>query len=113
MSGSMRILILGGTSFVGRSIAEDAISHQVAGTTVEVVRVPADTAPPLFPLVRPVWATQRRSAARARAAGMPATPLAVTAADVLAWDRGRGEPPLTRGFTPEQEAAVLAATGVP
>ena len=80
----------------------------VAGTSVEVVRVPAETAPPLFPLVRPVWATQQRSAARARAAGMPATPLPVTIADVLAWDRGRGEPPLGRGFTPEQEAAALA-----
>jgi 2'-hydroxyisoflavone reductase len=40
---------------------------------------------------------------------MPATPLAVTAADVLAWDRDRGLPPLTKGWTPEQEAAVLAA----
>lgn len=87
------------------------VCAQVAGTTVQVVRVPPETAPPLFPLVRPVWATQQRSAARARAAGMPATPLAVTAADVLAWDRGRGEPPLTRGFTPDEEAAVLAAAG--
>jgi 2'-hydroxyisoflavone reductase len=80
----------------------------VAGTSVEVVRVPAETAPALFPLIRPVWATQQRSAARARAAGMPATPLPVTIADVLAWDRARGEPPLERGFTPEQEAAALA-----
>jgi 2'-hydroxyisoflavone reductase len=39
---------------------------------------------------------------------MPATPLAVTAADVLAWDRARGEPPLEDGFTPEQEAALVA-----
>ena len=39
---------------------------------------------------------------------MPATPLAVTAADVLAWDRERGEPPLGHGFTPEQEQAILA-----
>jgi hypothetical protein len=39
---------------------------------------------------------------------MPATPLEVTAADVLAWDRQRGEPPLTGGFTPEQEQAILA-----
>ncbi len=39
---------------------------------------------------------------------MPATPLRQTAADVLAWDRDRGEPPLARGFTPEQERAVLA-----
>jgi 2'-hydroxyisoflavone reductase len=86
-----------------------AVCAQVAGTTVEIVRVPPETAPPFFPLVRPVWATQQRSAARARAAGMPATPLAVTAADVLAWDRARGEPPLTCGFSPAQEAAVLAA----
>ena len=41
---------------------------------------------------------------------MPATPLAVTAADVLAWDRERGEPPLAGGFSPEQERAVLALT---
>jgi len=39
---------------------------------------------------------------------MPATPLEVTIADVLAWDRARGEPPLEGGFTAEQEQAVLA-----
>jgi 2'-hydroxyisoflavone reductase len=81
---------------------------RVAGTQVSIVEVPPETAPGFFPLVRPDWATQQRSAARARAAGMPATPLEVTVADVLAWDRERGEPPLTRGFTPEQEQAVLA-----
>jgi 2'-hydroxyisoflavone reductase len=42
---------------------------------------------------------------------MPATPLPVTIADVLAWDRQRGQPPLGRGFTPEQEAEVLARFG--
>jgi nucleoside-diphosphate-sugar epimerase len=80
----------------------------VAGTRVQLVRVPEDSAPPFFPLIRPVWASQQRSAAKARAAGMPATALPVTVADVLAWDRERGEPPLDRGFTPEQEAEVLA-----
>ena len=82
---------------------------QVAGTEVQVVEVPAATAPPLFPLLRaePLWPTQRRSAARARAAGMPATPLAQTAADVLAWDRERGEPTIDRGFSDRQEAQVL------
>jgi len=84
------------------------ICAQVAGTAVEVVQVPPAPVPQFFPLVRPVWATQQRDAARARAAGMPATPLAVTVADVLAWDRERGEPPLTTGFTQEQEQAVLA-----
>jgi 2'-hydroxyisoflavone reductase len=81
----------------------------VAGTQVELIRVPEDSAPPFFPLIRPFWATQQRSAAKARAAGMPATPLPVTIADVLAWDRERGEPPLDRGFTPEQQAQVLAS----
>jgi 2'-hydroxyisoflavone reductase len=38
---------------------------------------------------------------------MPATPLAVTAADVLAWDRARGEPPLGHGLSPEDEERLL------
>ena len=86
---------------------------RVAGTEVEVVPVRADPVPPLFPLVRaePAWPGQQRSAARARAVGMPATPLAVTAADVLAWDRARGEPPLGRGLTPDEEAALLGQPG--
>jgi 2'-hydroxyisoflavone reductase len=81
----------------------------VAGTQVEVVPVPPEAAPAMFPLIRTNWPAQQRSPARARAAGMPATPLEVTTADVLAWDRQRGEPPLTGGFIPEQEQAVLAA----
>jgi nucleoside-diphosphate-sugar epimerase len=81
---------------------------RVAGTAVELVPVPPDLAPPMFPLVKTDWPAQQRSAARARAAGMPATPLEVTVADVLAWDTERGEPPLTRGFSPEAEQALLA-----
>jgi len=81
---------------------------RVAGTRVEIAQVPADGAPRFFPLVKTFWPSQQRSQARARAAGMPATPLEVTIADVLAWDRQRGEPPLTTGFTPEQERAILA-----
>jgi 2'-hydroxyisoflavone reductase len=80
---------------------------RVAGTEVEIVPVPPGEAP-RFPLVRDNWPGQQRSPARARAAGLPATPLEVTAADVLAWDRQRGEPPLDGGFSPEQEQAVLA-----
>jgi 2'-hydroxyisoflavone reductase len=79
----------------------------VAGTQLELVRVPPDSVPPFFPLIRPNWPTQQRSPARARAAGMPATSLAVTAADVLAWDRGRGEPPLSTGITPDEEEKLL------
>jgi len=80
---------------------------RASGTAVEIVPVPPETATPLFPLIRPNWASQQRDPARARAAGLPATPLEVTAADVLAWDRQRGEPPLERGFTPEQERALI------
>jgi nucleoside-diphosphate-sugar epimerase len=79
----------------------------VAGTQLELVGVPPDSVPPFFPLIRPNWPGQQRSSARARAAGMPATPLAVTAADVLAWDRGRGEPPLSTGITPDEEEKLL------
>jgi 2'-hydroxyisoflavone reductase len=85
---------------------------RAAGTSVEVVPVPPETAPPFFPLIRADWPSQQRSPARARAAGMSATPLQVTATDVLAWDRERGEPPLGHGFTDEQEQAVLARPGV-
>ncbi|HXP53325.1 MAG TPA: NAD-dependent epimerase/dehydratase family protein [Streptosporangiaceae bacterium] len=81
---------------------------RAAGAEVEVVPIPARLAPPLFPLVRADWPSQQRSPARARAAGLPATPLLRTAADVLTWDRARGEPPLARGFTPDQEQALLA-----
>jgi nucleoside-diphosphate-sugar epimerase len=81
---------------------------RVTGTQVELVPVPLDLAPEPFPLVKTDWVTQQRSPARALAAGMSATPLEVTAADVLAWDRERGEPPLTRGFSPEAEQALLA-----
>jgi nucleoside-diphosphate-sugar epimerase len=81
---------------------------RVAGTQVRIVPVPPGTAPSFFPLVKTDWPSQQRSPARARAAGMPSTPLEVTVADVLAWDRERGEPPLTTGFTPEQERALLA-----
>ncbi len=81
---------------------------QAAGTEVEIVRVPADSVQGSFPLVRANWPGQQRSPAKARAAGMPATPLERTAADVLAWDRQRGLPPLGGGFSPEQEQKLLA-----
>lgn len=84
---------------------------RAAGTEVEVVPVAPETAklaPRFFPLIRDDWVSQQRSSAKARAVGMTATPLEVTAADVLAWDRGRGLPPMEVGFTAEQERAVLA-----
>ncbi|GAA5000370.1 NAD-dependent epimerase/dehydratase family protein [Actinopolymorpha pittospori] len=78
-----------------------------AGTQVELVPIPADTVPRLFPLVRPAWSTQQRSADKARGAGLPATPLHTTAADVLAWDRLRGQPPLRCGLSPADEEKLL------
>ena len=87
-----------------------ATCAHAAGAEVEVVPVPPAAVPPRFPLVRPepMWHTQQRCGARARAAGMPATPLAVTAADVLAWDRARGLPPLLRALSLADEEKLLA-----
>jgi 2'-hydroxyisoflavone reductase len=81
---------------------------RVAGSTVELVPVPIDSVGPMFPLVRSNWLTQQRSPARARAAGMPATPLEKTVADVLAWDRDRGRPPLQEPLSPQAEQELLA-----
>jgi 2'-hydroxyisoflavone reductase len=85
---------------------------EAAGTSVEVVPVRPDLVSPRAPLVLAdeTWDVMfRRSAARAYAAGMPATPLVQTAAEVLAWDRDRGEPPLEWELATEREAELLAA----
>lgn len=84
---------------------------RAAGTALELVAAPVE---PGFPLVLPEPkhdALFRRSAAAARSAGLPATPLETTAADVLAWDAARGAPPLSAGLSPEREAELLAAHG--
>ncbi|MEU8226693.1 hypothetical protein [Kribbella sp. NPDC048915] len=72
--------------------------------------IPFDAVPPRFPLMDPEaeWGERRRNPAKARAAGLPVTPLRRTVADVLAWDRDRGMPPLNLGLTPEQEQQLLA-----
>jgi 2'-hydroxyisoflavone reductase len=83
-----------------------------AGTSVDLVPVPVDAVEPGFPLVMPdeSWDVLfRRSAAPARAAGLTATPLEQTARDVLAWDRGRGEPPLAVGLSEHREAELLGS----
>jgi len=84
---------------------------EAAGSTVEVVTVPADAVPPGFALVLPndgSWDVMfRRSARRAHEAGMASTPLVATAAATLAWDRERGEPKLAAEITPEREAELL------
>lgn len=83
----------------------------VAGTEVELVAVPEDAFGRPLPLVRPrsQWSRMQRDAGRARAAGLPATPLRRTIADVLAWDRERGLPPLPDAPSAEEEARVLGA----
>jgi 2'-hydroxyisoflavone reductase len=83
---------------------------QAAGTAVEIVPVTAGPGTPKLPLVEETLTGQRLfqlSGTRARECGLPSTPLAATAAKVLAWDRERGEPPLGQGLTPEQEASLL------
>ena len=73
------------------------ICAEAAGSTVELAEVAVDPTAPLVlaePRFDPLF---RRSAAAARAVGLPATPLSRTAADVLAWDRERGEPELSVG----------------
>jgi 2'-hydroxyisoflavone reductase len=87
------------------------VCAKAAGSDVEVVPVPADAVGPGFPLVLPdpSWDVMfRRSAAAAHAVGMPKTPLEKTAADVLAWDTERGNPPLSVGMSEGQETELLA-----
>jgi 2'-hydroxyisoflavone reductase len=78
--------------------------------------VPVGTTSVDFPLVAEDPAREvlfHRSAAAAHAVGMPMTPLEQTAADTLAWDLDRGQPPLVVGPTPEQEQELLASRGGP
>jgi 2'-hydroxyisoflavone reductase len=88
------------------------ISAELAGTTVELVQVPTDAVPPRFPLVEPEteWGERRRNPAKARAAGLPVTPVRRTIADLRTWDQNRGEPDLGFGLTPEDEATLLAGS---
>ncbi len=74
------------------------------GPRATIVR-PGKVAGPHNNQDQPVGArpTQRRDAVP----GFCARPLAETVADVLAWDRERGEPPLRRGFTDAAESRVL------
>ena len=64
-----------------------------------------------FPLLfaDPSWDVMLQiSPAAALEAGMPSTPLAQTVAETRAWDRERGEPPLTNGLSEESERVALA-----
>ncbi len=81
-----------------------------AGTSVELVHVDPAVVPVGFPLVLhdPSWdVLYRSSPAAARGAGLTVTPYEQTAADVLAWDQSRGEPPLWQGLDHDREADLL------
>ena len=81
------------------------------GATVDVVPVDSALAGGAVPLVLPdprFDVGMRRSAALARTVGLTATPLEQTAADVGAWDRGRGEPPLAVDLPADRDAALRA-----
>ena len=81
-----------------------------AGTSVELVHVDPAAVPLGFPLVLhdPSWDVLCRSSpAAARAAGLTVTAYERTAADVLAWDRARGQPPLAQDLTAEREDELL------
>ncbi|WP_327637597.1 NAD-dependent epimerase/dehydratase family protein [Kribbella sp. NBC_00482] len=88
---------------------------ELSGSTVDIVPVPFDAVPRRFPLMDPEseWGERRRNPAKARAAGMPVTPLRTTIEDVLRWDKDRGEPDLGIGLTPDAEAALLTSHNLP
>jgi 2'-hydroxyisoflavone reductase len=82
------------------------------GATVDVVPVDPALAGGALPLTvaDPRFDVgMRRSAALARTVGLTATPLEQTAADVVAWDRERGEPALAVDLAADREAALQAA----
>jgi len=84
---------VGPESTIGELIT---LAAEVAGASAQWVQVPVDVVPASLPLVLPEaeWPSRQRNPAKARAAGMPVTPLRQTIADILAWDHDRGEPPL-------------------
>ncbi|HEX6685192.1 MAG TPA: NAD-dependent epimerase/dehydratase family protein [Candidatus Limnocylindrales bacterium] len=80
---------------VGRSVPFEDLIRACAPPDVplELVEIPEGSAPMIMPGDE-LDIMFTRSAARAREAGMPQTPLAETAAKVRAWDLERGEPTL-------------------
>ncbi|TDD43847.1 NAD-dependent epimerase/dehydratase family protein [Kribbella antibiotica] len=97
---------IGPESTIGELITTAA---EIAGTSVDLVQVPTDAVPERFPLVEPeeIWPARRRDPSKARAAGMPVTPLKQTLTDLLAWDRDRGAPAVEAGLSEEAEAELL------
>jgi 2'-hydroxyisoflavone reductase len=64
----------------------------------------------LFPMWHPqLPGFHAYDASKALGAGLRPRPFAETVADTLAWDRGRGSPPLKAGYDHERERDLLAA----
>jgi 2'-hydroxyisoflavone reductase len=99
---------IGPDSTIGELIETSA---DLAGTSVELVPIPADSTPARFPLMEAEaeWGSRRRNPAKGREAGMPVTPLRQTLADILSWDQARGKPPLANdlGLPTEEEQRLL------
>jgi 2'-hydroxyisoflavone reductase len=111
----MRILVLGGTSFVGRAIVADALR---TGADVALFNR-GKTGTDLFPGVTRLIGDRDTGDYAALRDGSWDAVVDVTgyvprhvgqAMDALD-DRARGEPPLEGGFTPEREQSVLAQHG--
>ncbi|MEV0804240.1 NAD-dependent epimerase/dehydratase family protein [Kribbella sp. NPDC050281] len=97
---------IGPDSTIGELIETAAA---VAGTSVELVQIPANAVPERFPLMEPEaeWPSRQRDQSKSRAAGLPVTPLRRTVEDLYRWDLDRGTPAIEAGITPAQEAHLL------
>lgn len=101
------------TSFAGLLDACAAAAAKAGrGGPLERVVVGAGLELPLVLDPGAPWLIFQRDSSAARAAGLTATSLAQTAADVLEWDEGRGSVPLVEGPSAERLQAALAA-GLP
>jgi 2'-hydroxyisoflavone reductase len=74
--------------------------------------VPSETGGDPFPMATPEEpGAHLFDTSHAVGAGLTFRPLGETVADTLAWDLGRGRPPLVAGLDPEREAVLLGDLG--
>jgi uncharacterized protein YbjT (DUF2867 family) len=116
----VKLLVIGGTRFVGRAFVELAVRHghdvAVFHRSVSepedfpsVEHLHGDQAQEWFPMWEPQFpGAHTYDAAKAVAAGLRCRPFAQTVADTLAWDQQRGRPDLCTGLSAEMETELLA-----